>query len=60
MLTTGDSTGVESLRKNSGAVQDRLALTRMLIWAEQEAESMGADSAAGRIREAISALHRDG
>ena len=58
MLTTGDTSGAEALRKVSAGTQDRLALTRMLLWAEQEAESLGADQAAGRIREAISELHR--
>lgn len=58
MLTTGDSSGADSLRKVCAGTQDRLALTRMLLWAEQEAESLGAEAAAGRIREAISELHR--
>ena len=59
MLRSGEVTGVESLRKTGASAQDRLALTRMLVWAEQEAATLGADSAAGRIREAISALHQD-
>lgn len=57
MLTTGDHGAPEGGRKAIETIQDRLALTRLLLWAEMEAESLGADAAAGRIREAISALH---
>jgi hypothetical protein len=58
MLRSGDNDGAEALRKSAGGAHERLALTRILLWAEQEAESLGADDAAGRIREAITALHR--
>jgi hypothetical protein len=57
MIISEKSNGSDGPTTPSNGVQDRLALTRILIWAEQEAESLGADLAAGRIREAISALH---
>lgn len=59
MPGSGENDSVESLRKSAGGAHERLALTRILLWAEQEAETLGADDAAGRIREAITALHRD-
>ena len=46
---------------NSPSDQDhsrrRLALTRVLIWAEGEASDMSEQEAAARLREAIAALH---
>jgi hypothetical protein len=59
MLRSGPDDGAETLRKTAGGAHERLALTRILLWAEQEAESLGADDAAGRIREAITALHHE-
>ncbi|MFT4795812.1 MAG: hypothetical protein ACJAVR_002449 [Paracoccaceae bacterium] len=58
MLRSGENGGVEALPKSVGGAHERLALTRILLWAEQEAESLGAGDAASRIREAITALHR--
>lgn len=58
MLRSGDDDGVDALRKPAGGAHERLALTRILLWAEQEAETLGADDAAGHIRDAITALHR--
>lgn len=58
MLNTADQNGAEALSKAASGMQDRLALARMLLWAEQEAESLGSPMAAGMIREAISALSR--
>jgi hypothetical protein len=46
------------MQEHSYPMHDRLALTRLLLWAEQEAEALGAPAAAGRIRDAIGALHR--
>lgn len=58
MLKSGDNDGADALQDSTGGAHERLALTRILLWAEQEAESLGADDAAGSIREAITALHR--
>jgi hypothetical protein len=58
MLSSGDNDGADALLKPAGGAHERLALTRILLWAEQEAETLGADAAAGSIREAITALHR--
>lgn len=58
MLNSGEGNGIETLRRAAAGSQDRLALARMLLWAEQEAESLGTGDAACAIREAISALSR--
>ncbi|MGG7567358.1 hypothetical protein ACQ5SO_14500 [Rhodovulum sp. DZ06] len=59
MLTTSDHSGAEALRKMTESHDERLALARMLLWAEREAASLGAADAAGCIRKAISALGAD-
>ena len=38
------------------AIEQRLALTRMLVWAEQESMSLGCDDAAAHLRAAVRGL----
>ena len=53
----GDPAGAEA---EEGTARHRLALTRVLIWAEREAASQGRQDVSERLREAISILHREG
>lgn len=39
--------------------KQRLALVRMLIWAEQEARSLGHEGVSDRLNDAISAIYGD-
>ncbi len=39
--------------------KERLALTRLLIWAEQESVALGCEGAAAHLRDAIKGLYDD-
>ena len=53
----GSNRDFESPDSAGGDAQSRLALTRVLIWAEREAQDLGREDVSTRLREAISLLH---
>lgn len=54
----GASGGDDEAADPDADARQRLALTRVLIWAEREAASQGRGDVAERLRDVISALHR--
>ena len=56
-LTQRPTDDQKVLREDSEGTRNRLALTRVLIWAEREAQALGRPEVAVSLHEAISRLH---
>lgn len=53
----GEGRREEERGRHEAEARDRLALTRVLIWAEQEAAALGRPDVAEVLREALGRLH---
>lgn len=56
-LTHRPTDAQEMMREDAEGMRNRLALTRVLIWAEREAQALGRPEVAASLHEAISRLH---
>ncbi|MGM0583977.1 MAG: hypothetical protein ACQEUZ_04945 [Pseudomonadota bacterium] len=58
-LDNFENGGETARAETEDEARHRLALTRVLIWAEREAASQGRQDVSEKLREVIATLHRD-